>query len=52
MRVESTSAEQLPSCEGSKFGSSHYLGQWLIQQPSPDSRTAMIMLNGDDGELL
>jgi len=31
-QVSSTSAEQLPNCEGSKFGSSHYLGQWLIQQ--------------------
>ena len=24
--------ERLPSCEGSKSGSPHYLGQWLIQQ--------------------
>jgi len=24
--------ERLPSCEGSKSGWSHYLGQWLIQQ--------------------
>jgi len=26
-QVLSTSAERLPSCEGSKFGWSHYLGQ-------------------------
>jgi len=34
-QVSSTSAERLPSCDcqGSKFGWSHYLGQWLIQQP-------------------
>ena len=31
--VSSTTAERLPSCKGSKFGWSYYLGQWLIQQP-------------------
>ena len=33
-QVSSALAEQLPSCKGSKFGKwSHYLGQWLMQQP-------------------
>jgi len=42
-QVSSTSAERLPSCEESKFSWSHYLGQWLIQQPY--SRTAVMFLN-------
>jgi len=33
-------AKRLPSCEGSNFGSSHYLGQGLTQQPY--SRMAVI----------
>jgi len=37
------------SCEGSKSGSSHYLGQWLIQQPVlPYRRDRVVAVSMED----
>jgi len=48
--VSLTSAERLLSCERSKFSWSHYLCQWLTQQPY--SRMAVMSLSCTVSELL